>query len=59
MDVKLIYKAGGIISKLTTHYFEYTKPGTKTTVAGGTPGITATFKDLGSILMYMRTAKKG
>jgi len=49
MDVKLIYKAGGVISKLTTYYFEYTKPGsTTTTPAGGTPGnkITATFKDL-------------
>jgi len=48
MDVKLIYKAGGVISKLTTYYFEYTKPGSTTTPAGGTPGnkITATFKDL-------------
>lgn len=48
MDVKLIYKAGGAISELTTYYFEYTKPGS-TTVAGGTPDankITATFKDL-------------
>jgi hypothetical protein len=47
MDVKLIYKAGGLISKLTTYYFEYTKPGS-TTTAGGAPAnkITATFKDL-------------
>lgn len=47
MDVKLIYKAGGIISKLTTYYFEYTKPGS-TTAAGGAPAnsISATFKDL-------------
>jgi hypothetical protein len=27
MDVKLIYKAGGVISKLTYYDFEYTKPG--------------------------------
>jgi hypothetical protein len=27
MDVKIIYKAGGIISKLTNYDFEYTKPG--------------------------------
>src|SRR4026207_1843148 len=31
MDVKLIYKAGGLISELTTYYFEYTKPGSTTT----------------------------
>ena len=49
MDVKLIYKAGGVISKLTTHYFEYSKPGSTTTPVGGTPDktkITSTFKDL-------------
>ncbi len=50
MDVKLIYKAGGTISKLTTYYFEYSKPGSTTTSpAGGAPttnAITATFKDL-------------
>ena len=47
LDVKVIYNSGGLISKLTTHYFEYTKPGSTTT--GGAPGtskITATFKDL-------------
>ena len=27
MDVKLIYKAGGLIEQLTYHDFEYTKPG--------------------------------
>ena len=47
MDVKLIYKEGGQISKLTTYYFEYKKPGS-TTSAGGTPvnTISATFKNL-------------
>lgn len=48
MDVKLIYKAGGTISELTTYYFEYTKPGA-TTAAGGSPDtkkITATYKDM-------------
>ena len=46
MDVKLIYKTGGIISKLTTYNFEYTEPGS--TTAGGAPAnkITVTFKDL-------------
>ena len=47
MDVKLIYKTGGVISKLTTYYFEYTKPGA-TTTPGGAPAtkIAAIFKDL-------------
>ena len=27
MDAKIIYKAGGVISRLTYHDFEYTKPG--------------------------------
>ncbi len=27
MDIKVIYKAGGVISRLTYHDFEYTKPG--------------------------------
>jgi len=47
MDVKLIYKAGGVISKLTTYYFDYTEPGS-TTSSGGAPvtKITATYKDM-------------
>ncbi len=47
MDVKLIYKTGGVISKLTTHYFEYTEP-RSTTTSGGEPAnkITATYKDM-------------
>lgn len=47
MDVKIIYKSGGIISELTTHYFEYTEPGS-TTATGGAPvnKITATYKDI-------------
>lgn len=47
MDVKLIYKAGGLISKFTTYYFEYSKAGS-TTTNGGAPAnnITAVFKDL-------------
>jgi hypothetical protein len=59
MDVKLIYKAGGTISKLTTYYFEYTKPGTKTTAAGGAPGITATFKDLWIDFDVFENSEKG
>jgi hypothetical protein len=61
IDVKLIYKAGGIISKLTTHYFEYTKPGTKATVAGGAPGsnISATFKDLWIDFDVYENSQKG
>ena len=47
MDVKLIYKAGGVISKLTTYYFDYTEPAS-TTASGGAPEnkITATYKDM-------------
>ena len=47
MDVKLIYKAGGVISKLTTYYFDYTEPAS-TTASGGAPTnkITATYKDM-------------
>jgi len=35
MDVKLIYKEGGLIQKLTRYDFEYTKPGTS--AVGGAP----------------------
>lgn len=44
MDVKLIYKEGGVIQKLTTYDFEYIKPG----ASSGAPAITpsATFEDL-------------
>ena len=61
MDVKLIYKAGGLISKLTKHYFEYTKPGSTTTPAGGAPGnkITATFKDLWVDFDVYENSQKG
>ena len=60
MDVKLIYKTGGLISKLTTYYFEYTKPGS-TTTAGGAPGnkITATFKDLWVDFDVYENSQKG
>jgi len=60
MDVKLIYKTGGLISKLTTYYFEYTKPGT-TTTAGGAPvnKITATFKDMWVDYDVYDNGKKG
>jgi hypothetical protein len=44
MDVKLIYKAGGIIQKLTTYNFEYTKPGTSVSSQG--TSATATFENL-------------
>lgn len=37
MDVKIIYQAGGLISKLTTYDFTYTKPG----ASGGTPASSA------------------
>jgi hypothetical protein len=45
MDVKIIYKAGGMISRLTYYDFEYTKPGAEGT-SGSKSEITATFKDL-------------
>ena len=61
MDVKLIYKAGGLISKLTKHYFDYTKPGSTTTPVGGAPGnkITATFKDLWVDFDVFENGEKG
>src|SRR4030095_12721084 len=61
MDVKLIYKAGGVISKLTKYYFEYTKPGSTTTPVGGAPGnkITATFKDLWVDFDVYENSQKG
>jgi len=60
MDVKLIYKTGGVISKLTTYYFEYSKPGT-TTTTGGAPvtKITATFKDLWVDFDVYENSQKG
>lgn len=60
MDVKLIYKAGGAISKLTTYYFEYSKPGA-TTTAGGAPvnKIAATFKDIWVDFDIYENGKKG
>jgi len=47
MDVKLIYNAGGVISELTTYYFDYTEPGS-TTTTGGAPAnkINVTYKDI-------------
>jgi hypothetical protein len=47
MDVKLIYSTGGVISKLTTYYFDYTEPGS-TTATGGSPAnkISVTYKDM-------------
>jgi hypothetical protein len=61
MDVKIIYKAGGLISRLTKYYFEYTKPGTTTTPVGGAPGnkITATFKDLWIDFDVYENSQKG
>ena len=35
MDVKIIYKQGGLISKLTKYNFEYTKPGSSTYSSNG------------------------
>jgi hypothetical protein len=61
MDVKIIYKAGGLISKLTTHYFEYTEPGSTTPISGGLPDnkITATFKDMWVDYDIYENEKKG
>ena len=59
MDVKLIYKTGGMISKLTTHYFEFTKPGTKPTITGGAAVIAATFKDLWIDFDVFENSEKG
>lgn len=62
MDVKLIYKAGGLISKLTTHYFEYTEPASTTPVSGGgtlETKITAAFKDMWVDFDVYENEKKG
>src|SRR6185436_16563598 len=59
MEVKLIYKAGGVISELTTHYFDYTEPGSST--QGGAPGekVTATYKDMWVDYDIFEDDKKG
>lgn len=44
MDIKLIYKAGGVISPLTKYDFEYTKPGIPTIESG--TWATAEFENL-------------
>lgn len=45
MDVKLIYKAGGEISKLTYYDFEYSKPGSPADVESETK-VDVTFEDM-------------
>ena len=60
LDVKLIYKTGGIISKLTTYYFDYTnrEPKILLPVVRRVAISLQLLKICGSILMFMRTAKK-
>lgn len=57
MDVKLIYKAGGLISRLTRYNFEYTKPG----VNSGEPvsKADATFEDLWVEYNITQNGQKG
>lgn len=63
MDVKLIYKTGGTLQKLTTYDFEYTKPGAKTNTnnAGGAPAAlaSASYKDLWIDYDVTENGKKG
>lgn len=57
MDVKLIYKEGGLIQKLTDYSFEYTKPGSNS----GEPvkTATATFENLWVDYDITENGKKG
>ncbi len=61
MDVKLIYKEGGLIQKLTSYDFEYDKPGT-VTASGGAPAsavASAKFEDLWVDYDVTEGGKKG
>jgi hypothetical protein len=60
LDAKIIYKAGGVISELTTYYFEYTEPGS-TTPSGGTSAnkITATYNNMWVDYDVYEDGKKG
>ncbi|HMJ47199.1 MAG TPA: hypothetical protein VK498_07700, partial [Ferruginibacter sp.] len=55
MDIKVIYKEGGIISKLTKYDFEYTKPGTTAAVSKAD----ATYDDMWVDYNITQDGKKG
>ncbi len=58
MDVKLIYKAGGMIEQLTFYDFEYTKPGSPAD-AESTIKADATFEDMWIDYDVTENGKKG
>jgi len=59
MDVKLIYQKGGVISALTKHDFDYTKPGSKNAGAPATSLVSAEYKDLWVDYDVTESGKKG
>jgi hypothetical protein len=58
MDVKLIYKQGGLINWLTNYDFEYTKPGSPADVESGYKA-DATFEDMWIDYNVTENGKKG
>lgn len=58
MDVKLIYKAGGEIAKLTYYDFEYSKPGSPADVESETK-VDVTFEDMWIDYDITEAGKKG
>lgn len=59
MDVKIIYKAGGVLSKLTFYDFEYTKPGSTFNKPSTTATPTATVEDLWADYNVRENGKTG
>ncbi len=57
MDIKVIYKAGGVLSFLTKYDFEYSKPGSPTII--GDTWATAVFEDLSVDYDVIENGQKG
>jgi hypothetical protein len=57
MDIKVIYKEGGVLSKLTRYDFEYTKPGSPTIITG--TWATAIFDDMSVDYDITENGQKG
>jgi hypothetical protein len=58
MQVKLIYANGDAIQNLTTYDFDYTKPGTDTSLTGA-PAVTATFENIWVDYDVTENSRKG
>jgi len=59
MDVKLIYKEGGVLQKLTNYDFEYTKPGTVSNAGAPAAVADAKYEDLWVDYDVTESGKKG